>query len=177
MASKGIITSAQETVVAAGKSTAEGAKVLAGEVAHVAAMAGATATAAAKAAGGVLLDKVEMAIEASKPGARTTITIVRETALVAVKGAAKGAKAVATRSEDIAAAGKLLDKFATMMEAKKGNSRATADVQEAFAATLKVVALAAKELAEAAEEMATAGMLLDKFAMTMESGRHDDQKV
>ena len=58
MTSKGIITSAQETIVAAGKSAAEGAKALAGEVANAAATAAATATAAA----GVVLDKVATAI-------------------------------------------------------------------------------------------------------------------
>ncbi len=39
MTNKGIITSAQETVVAAGKSAAEGAKALAAEVANAAATA------------------------------------------------------------------------------------------------------------------------------------------
>jgi hypothetical protein len=46
MTRKGIKTGAQETVVAAGKSAAEGTKILAGEFAHAAAAAAATATAA-----------------------------------------------------------------------------------------------------------------------------------
>jgi hypothetical protein len=52
MTNKGIITSAQETIVAAGKSAAEGAKALAGEVANAAATAAATAKAATTAAAG-----------------------------------------------------------------------------------------------------------------------------
>jgi hypothetical protein len=58
MTNKGIITSAQETVVAAGKSAAEGAKAIAGEVANVAATAAATAKAATTAAAGAVLDRV-----------------------------------------------------------------------------------------------------------------------
>jgi hypothetical protein len=46
MTRKSIKTGAQETVVAAGKSAAEGTKILAGEFAHAAAAAAATATAA-----------------------------------------------------------------------------------------------------------------------------------
>ena len=45
MTRKGIKTSAQETIVAAGKSAAEGTKTLAGELAHAAAAAAATAAA------------------------------------------------------------------------------------------------------------------------------------
>jgi hypothetical protein len=52
MTSKGITTVVQETVVAAGKGAAVGAKALAGEVANAAATAVATATAATKAAAG-----------------------------------------------------------------------------------------------------------------------------
>jgi hypothetical protein len=49
MKSKGTITRARETVLAAGKSAAERTKVLAGEVANAAAMAGTTAKAASTA--------------------------------------------------------------------------------------------------------------------------------
>ena len=52
MTRKGIKTSAQETVVAAGKSAAEGTKTLAGELAHAAAAAAATAAASATATPG-----------------------------------------------------------------------------------------------------------------------------
>ena len=48
--SKSIKTSAQETVVAAGKSAAEGTKTLVGELAHAATAAAATAAATATAA-------------------------------------------------------------------------------------------------------------------------------
>jgi hypothetical protein len=54
MTSKGIITSAEETVIAAGKSAAQGAKALAGEVANAAAAATAKAKAATTAAAGVV---------------------------------------------------------------------------------------------------------------------------
>ena len=71
MTSKGIITSAQEAIVAVGKSAAEGAKALAGEVANAAATAKAASTTAAS----VVLDKVATAIEAKRP----IITSVQET--------------------------------------------------------------------------------------------------
>ena len=58
MTRKSIKTRAQETVVAAGKSAAEGTKTLAGEFAHAAAAAAATA------APGVVFDKVDSAIGA-----------------------------------------------------------------------------------------------------------------
>src|ERR1039458_3356643 len=86
MTSKGIMTSAQETVIAAGKSAAEGAKALAGEVANAAATAAATAKAATTAAAGVVLDKVATTIEARKP----SITSVQETVVAAGKSAAEG---------------------------------------------------------------------------------------
>jgi hypothetical protein len=85
MTNKGIITSVQETVVAAGKSAAEGAKALAGEVANTAATAAATAKAATTAAAGAALHKVSTTIEARKP----TITNVQETVAAAGKSVAK----------------------------------------------------------------------------------------
>jgi hypothetical protein len=95
MTSKGIITSAQEAIVAAGKSAAEGAKALAGEVANAAA----TAKAASTAAAGVVLDKVATAIEAKRP----LITSVQETVVAAGKSAAEEAKAFAGEVADAAA--------------------------------------------------------------------------
>jgi adenylate kinase len=68
------IPSAQETVVAAGKSAAEGAKALAGEVANAAATAAATATT------GVVLDKVATAIEVKKPSSRTKKKVAKRVA-------------------------------------------------------------------------------------------------
>ena len=99
MTSKGIITSAQETVIAAGKSAAEGAKALAGEVANAAAKAAATAKAATTAAAGVVLDKVATTIEARKP----SITSAQETVVAAGKSAAEGAKAFAGEVANAAA--------------------------------------------------------------------------
>jgi len=70
MTRKSIKTRAQETVVAAGKSAAEGTKTLAGEFAHAAAaaaaVAAATAAATATAAPGVVFDKVATAIRAPR---------------------------------------------------------------------------------------------------------------
>src|SRR5262245_6905101 len=65
MKSKGAITRARKTVVAAGKSAAERSKALAGEVANAAATAGATARAASTAAASAVLDTVATAIQAS----------------------------------------------------------------------------------------------------------------
>ena len=78
MTRKSIKTSAQETVVAAGKSAAEGTKILAGEFAHAAAEA--AATAAATAAPGVVWDKVATAIGAKKPGSRTKKKVAKKVA-------------------------------------------------------------------------------------------------
>ena len=73
MTRKSIKTRAQETVVAAGKSAAEGTKTLAGEFAHAAAAAAAaaaaTAAARATAAPGVVFEKLATAI-----GARSSRT-------------------------------------------------------------------------------------------------------
>ena len=74
MTRKRIKTSAQETVVAAGKSAAEGTKTLAGEFAHAAATAAATATAAP----GVVFDKVATAIRA--PSSRTKKKVAKKVA-------------------------------------------------------------------------------------------------
>ena len=71
MTRKSIKTSAQETVVGAGKSAAEGTKILVGEFAHAAAAAAATAAATATAAPGAVWDKVSAAIRAKKRGYRT----------------------------------------------------------------------------------------------------------
>ena len=84
MTRKSIKTSAQETVVAAGKSAAEGTKTLAGEFAHAAAAAAATAAATvaatATAAPGVVWDKVATAIGAKKPGSRTKKKVAKKVA-------------------------------------------------------------------------------------------------
>jgi hypothetical protein len=78
MTRKSIKTSAQKTVVAAGKSAAEGTKILAGEFAHAAAAAAATAAATATAAPGVVWDKVATAIGAKKPGSRTKKKVAKK---------------------------------------------------------------------------------------------------
>ena len=127
MTSKGIITSARETVVAAGKSAAEGAKALAGEVANAAVTAAATAKAATMAAANVVLDKVATTIEERKP----SVTSVQETVVAAGKSAAEGAKTLAgevanaaattaatATAAATAAAGVVLDKVATTIEAR-----------------------------------------------------------
>ena len=80
MTRKSIKTSAQETVVAAGKSAAEGTKILAGEFAHAAAAAAATAAATATAAPGVVWDKVATAIRAKRPGSRTKKKVAKKVA-------------------------------------------------------------------------------------------------
>lgn len=80
MTRKSIKTSAQKTVVAAGKSAAEGTKILAGEFAHAAAAAAATAAATATAAPGVVWDKVATAIGAKKPGSRTKKKVAKKVA-------------------------------------------------------------------------------------------------
>ena len=84
MTRKSIKTSGQETVVAAGKSAAEGTKTLAGEFAHAAAAAAATAAATvaatATAAPGVVWDKVATAIGAKKPGSRTKKKVAKKVA-------------------------------------------------------------------------------------------------
>jgi hypothetical protein len=63
MKSKGTITRARETVLAAGKSAAKRTKVLAGEVADAAAMAGATVKAASTAAASAVLGTVATSIQ------------------------------------------------------------------------------------------------------------------
>src|SRR5262245_7436947 len=83
MTRKSIKTSAQETVVAAGKSAAERTKILAGEFAHAAAAAAAAAaTAAATATGapGAVWDKVSAAIRAKKRGYRTKKKVAQKAA-------------------------------------------------------------------------------------------------
>ena len=71
MTRKSIKTSAQETLVAAGKSAAEGTKTLAGEFAHAAAAAAAaaaaTAAVTATAAPGAVWGKVAAAIGSKSP--------------------------------------------------------------------------------------------------------------
>jgi len=80
MTRKSIKTSAQETVVAAGKSAAEGTKILAGEFAHAAAAAAATAAATATGAPGAVWDKVSAAIRAKKRGYRTKKKVAKKAA-------------------------------------------------------------------------------------------------
>lgn len=80
MTRKRIKTSAQETVVAAGKSAAEGTKILAGEFAHAAAAAAATAAATATAAPRVVWDKVATAIRAKRPSSRTKKKVAKKVA-------------------------------------------------------------------------------------------------
>jgi hypothetical protein len=80
MTRKRIKTSAQETVVAAGKSAAEGTKILAGEFAHAAAAAAATAAATAGAAPRVVWDKVATAIRAKRPSSRTKKKVAKKVA-------------------------------------------------------------------------------------------------
>ena len=76
MTRKTIKTSAQETVVAAGKSAAEGTKTLVGELAHAAATAAATATAAP----GAVWDKVATTIRAKKPSSRKKKKVAKKVA-------------------------------------------------------------------------------------------------
>jgi hypothetical protein len=73
MARKSIITSAQETVVAAGKTAAKGTKTLVGELAHAAAT---TATAAP----GAVWNKVTTTIGAKKPSSRTKKKVAKKVA-------------------------------------------------------------------------------------------------
>src|SRR5262245_9020101 len=80
MTRKSIKTSAQETVVAAGKSAAEGTKILAGEFAHAAAAAAATAAATATTAPGAVWEKVSAAIRAKKRGYRTKKKVTKKPA-------------------------------------------------------------------------------------------------
>ena len=80
MRRKSIKTSAQETVLAAGKSAAEGTKALAGEFAHTAAAAAATAAATATAAPGVVWDKVATVIGAKKPGSPAKKKVTKKVA-------------------------------------------------------------------------------------------------
>jgi hypothetical protein len=73
MTRKSIITTAQETVVAAGKTAAEGTKTLVGEFAHAAAT---TVTAAP----GAVWNKVATAIGAKKPSSRTKEKVAKNVA-------------------------------------------------------------------------------------------------
>jgi hypothetical protein len=109
MTSKGIIKSAQESVVTVAKSVAEEAKAFAGEVAD----AGAAAAGAATAAAVVVLDKVATAIEAR---------------------AAKRAKAISGETATTAAPSIVLDKVARAKEARQASSRAKKRVAKRAAA-------------------------------------------
>ena len=80
MTTKSIKTSAQETVVAAGKSAAEGTKTLVGELAHAATAAAATAAATATAAPAAVWDKVATTIGAKKPSSRTKKKVAKKVA-------------------------------------------------------------------------------------------------
>ena len=108
MARKSIITSAQETVVAAGKSAAKRAKALAGEVANAASEATTTAVPAA------VRDKAASAkgtvVAAGKTAAKGTKTLVGELAHAAATTAT-------------AAPGAVWNKVTTTIGAKKPSSR------------------------------------------------------
>ena len=80
MTRKSIKTRAQETVVAAAKSAAEGTKTLTGELANAAAAAAVSAAATATAAPGVAWDKVATAIGAKKPSSRTKKKVAKKVA-------------------------------------------------------------------------------------------------
>jgi len=79
-AKKPLITSVQETVVAAGKIAAEEAKVFAGEVADAAAAAAATARAASTTVVGAVLGKVATAIEVRKYSSRAKKKVAKRVA-------------------------------------------------------------------------------------------------
>ena len=80
MTRKSIKTRAQETVVAAAKSAAEGTKTLTGELANAAAAAAVSAAATATAAPGVAWDKVATAIGAKKLRSRTKKKVAKKVA-------------------------------------------------------------------------------------------------
>ncbi|MGB8681167.1 MAG: hypothetical protein WCD59_26190, partial [Pseudolabrys sp.] len=107
MTRKSIITSAQETIVAAGKSAAKRAKALAGEVANAASAATDTAVPAVR-------DKAasaqETVVAAGKTAAERTKTLVGELAHAAA-------------TTVTAAPGAVWNKVATVIGAKKPCSR------------------------------------------------------
>jgi hypothetical protein len=80
MTRKSIKARAQETVVAAAKSAAEGTKTLTGELANAAAAAAVSAAATATAAPGVVWDKVATAIGAKKPRSRAKKKVAKKVA-------------------------------------------------------------------------------------------------
>lgn len=107
MTRKSIITSAQETIFAAGKSAAKRAKALAGEVANAASAATATAV----------------------PAVRDKAASAQETVVAAGKTAAEGTKTLvgelahAAATTVTAAPGAVWNKVATVIGAKKPSSR------------------------------------------------------
>lgn len=163
--SRGIVTSAQESIVAAGKNAAEGAIVLAGGVASGAAAAAATAATTASAAARVVFEKVATALEASIPGPGA-FTMVHETVVAGVRGAAVGAKKLAGEAVTLEKARLVLDKVATAIEASgKSNSPAITSV---VVAALKGAAVGVKALARETATLTAAGVVLDKVATTIE---------
>jgi hypothetical protein len=95
MKSKGTITRARETVLAAGKSAAERTKLLAGEVANAAVTAGARAKAASTAAASVVLDTVATTIQAR--AAKGAIALAGEGATTTAPAKKKVTKRVAAK--------------------------------------------------------------------------------
>jgi hypothetical protein len=80
MTRKSIKTSAQETIVAAGKSAAEGTKTLVGELAQAATAAATTAAATATAAPGAVWNKVATTIGAKKSRSRKKKKVAKKVA-------------------------------------------------------------------------------------------------
>ena len=80
MTRKSIKTRAQETVVAAAKSAAEGTKTLTGELANAAAAAAVSGRGYGYGCAGVAWDKVATAIGAKKPRSRTKKKVAKKVA-------------------------------------------------------------------------------------------------
>ncbi|MFZ0347686.1 MAG: hypothetical protein WBE94_16745 [Pseudolabrys sp.] len=115
MTRKSIITSAQETIVAAGKSAAKRAKALAGEVANAASAATAVPAVRDKAA-----SAQETVVAAGKTAAEGTKTLVGELAHAAA-------------TTVTAAPGAVWNKVATVIGAKKPSSRTKKKVAKKMA--------------------------------------------
>ena len=163
--SRGIVTNAQEFIVAAGKNAAEGAIALASGVASAAAAAAATAATTASTATRVVFEKVATALEASTPGPGA-FTMVHETVVAGVRGAAVEAKSLAEDPDRLEKAGLVLDKIAGSIEASgKANSH---QITIIVVAALKGSAVGVKALARQTAILTTAGAVLDKVATTIE---------
>lgn len=109
--SRGFITNAQESIVAAGKYAAEGAIALASGVGGTAAAAAATAATTASSAGRVVFEKVSAAVEAIIPGPGA-FTTAHETVVAGVRGAAVGAKSLGEDPNRLENAALILEKIA-----------------------------------------------------------------